>query len=112
MKYWGGLGFVILSLAVPPESLLIPLLLLHHHPDDPVFLVLVQDDIIILWVEGVEDFHIVVPLVLLERRLFLVILHDNVVAVLRFRGGVDDDYFAFLDLWSERSERIQSRFSP
>ena len=53
-----------------------------------------------------EDFHIVVPLVLLERRLFLVILHDNVVAVLRLRGRVDNERFAFLDLWSERSERI------
>lgn len=54
-----------------------------------------------------EDFHTVVSLILLERRLFLVILHDNVVAVLRFRSRADNESFAFLELWSERGERIR-----
>jgi len=39
--------------------------------------VLEMYDVIVLWVKRVEDFHTVVSLVLLERRLFLVILHDN-----------------------------------
>jgi hypothetical protein len=78
--------------------LLIPLLLLHHHSDDPVFLVLVQDNVIVPGIERVEDFSIVVPFILLERRLFLVVLYDNVIAVLRLRSGVDDDDFAFLEL--------------
>ncbi len=62
-------------------------LLLHHHADNPVLLVLVQDDIGVFGIERVEDSGIVEPFVLFERRLFFVVLRDDIIAGRGLRMG-------------------------